>query len=126
MDQGLIQAWPMGDFVGAEEGDRCYSLHKLCPTCGSLISDYAEKCQDCHGQERGAEIEKAGDAMRLRIRRQRERRYNAALAAGWTVAELCPYRDADNHDIDPLPTMDEIGRRRVGELIKSYCEGMGQ
>ncbi len=114
MEQGLIPARQMGDFVGEVDDGRCYYQHKLCPGCGQLICDTATHCQDCAGELRAEARERAGDAERLRIRRERQVRYDAALAAGWTAAELCPNRDDGNHDADPLPTWEEIvnGRRR--------------
>ena len=125
MAQSLYSGVPMGDFVGADEGERCYSQHKVCPKCRRSICDTAELCQECAAAERAAAREQAGDAERLRVRREREQRYNAARAAGWTAAELCPYRDAGNHDVDPLPTMKEIKRRRVGEMAKRWWEKTG-
>ena len=123
-DHSLIHANGMGNYIVFDPDTRNRVLHKC--ACGGLMSEYAELCSDCDDKRRAGEREAANDAERLRIRREREQRFKAALAAGWTLPELFPWRDAENHNVDSLPTLDQINRRRVKNLITSYCRGMGE
>ena len=89
---------------------------EICPTCGTLKSVHGGQCRSCQRKETAARIESEATAERLRIRRERQPRFEAALAAGWTLEEL--YRYHDGPDDDPVPTMDEIRERLEIQCIQ--------
>ena len=92
----------------------------VCPQCHNLKSKRGKKCKDCQIKDAAAEQERVAQAERIRIRRERQPRYEAALAAGWTPEELTPRRDEDNYDVDPLPTWEEILQRNPKIVIERW------
>ena len=92
----------------------------VCPQCGGLKSKRGEKCKTCQRIDAAAEQERVAQAERIRIRRERQPRYEAALAAGWTPEDLTPRRDEDNYDVDPLPTWEEILQRNPKIVIERW------
>jgi len=115
VSHGLIQARSMGDFaIDARDG------YRVCPRCGGLKSLQGDVCQRCKRQETAAQKAEQEEAERLRIRRERAPRFEAALRAGWTLEEL--YREREGPDDDPLPTWEQILARAPDVVIRQWWE----
>ena len=105
----MIHANAMGDFQGAIDartrGDA------ICPSCNGRMATGSTLCVQCSNQNlTNKRWDRAG---READRRDRNRRYIAALEAGWSEdllrATLCA-----------LPTWCEIGARDIGVLIRAW------
>jgi len=121
-----IPAHNMGSyFVESELGNvrERETVYEVCPICGGLMTERASKCGPCYNRERSEREEAEGNAQRAAIRRERQPRFDAALAAGWTLAELY-HHDEDDDGTDPVPTWGEIAARDMWPAIRSYCRGM--
>lgn len=89
----------------------------LCPRCGQIKSEVGELCRACKAKVTAARKERQHTARLRETRRERQARFDAALEAGWTLAELYEYREDGG---DPLPTWEEIAQRDVGPVIRSW------
>jgi len=120
---GIIGHKP-GYMIGAFEPQhtrRSKGEFKTCPGCGGRMHHSAQLCHECRAKNNGTydpiEREDAAD---------RRARFDAALAAGWTLEELYSYDGEYTPGMDKLPTWEQIAARDIGVVIVSYCRGMGE
>ena len=113
---GLIHALTMADgFLDAQDAKR-KNTRDECPECDGLKSKTARVCIHCRPAR---QVKRSAEA------RENHRRYNAALEAGWTAAEML----IAGHP----PTPEEINERAPEVAIKhwpevvirGWCRGMG-
>ena len=120
-----MHANPMGHYVNLAEPRRASDEHDICPVCGQRKSarrpeHRSDLCLACQRRKTAAEIERREEAKRRAAMNSRRPRYDAALDAGWPFEDLRARARAGD-----LPTWEEIRARRVSQLIRGYCKGMG-
>ena len=101
-------------------GEAAPSETFTCAHCGIVKSEKGDLCQACQRRATATKREQRAQERRLETRRERQPRFEAALAAGWTLEELCPKRRwvEGKGCKDPLPTWDEIAERAPKVVIK--------
>ena len=105
---GLIKVHTFADgFLDAHE-PKLKNRRDECPECGGLKSKAARVCIHCRPVR---QVKRSAEA------RENHRRYNAALEAGWTAAEML----IAGHP----PTPEEINERRVKGMITRWWDKTG-
>jgi hypothetical protein len=88
----------------------------ICPRCGGLKSENGVLCESCQKRQAAAGQAERAREKRIAIRRERQPRFDAALALGWTLEELYRFRRWPGDD--PLPTWEEIIERDPAAFIR--------
>ena len=106
--RGLLPGYMVGDHAPAQRHE---SEFRECPSCGGRMHRSASLCKACHYEHaaKGREVSKG-----------RRRRFDAALALGWTLEDIYSFDSSEEYDPekDKLPSWGEIIARDPGAYIR--------